>query len=192
MSRTPPSHATPYLVLLIVAAVAFLAGAALPAGASEDDATLMKRFEYLSQNGNSNCSGEFMASIATMPVTARLQGSCCSPMNAKRYVEQTKGLRKYADIPEIPSDSYDIPAGLAQKLMPYYDMKLNSTEQAAYDYAMEKSDEGGPCCCQCWRWHAYGGLAKYLIRERGFTGEQVVDVWDLSEGCGGGEDASQG
>lgn len=113
-------------------------------------------------------------------------------MDAHRYGEQVKVLRKYAHITEIPTDPYDIPAGQAQMLLPYYDMTLNGTEQAAYDYAMEKSDEGGPCCCQCWRWHVYGGLAKYLIRERDFTGEQVVHVWDLSAGCGGGEEHHHG
>jgi hypothetical protein len=50
---------------------------------------------------------------------------------------------------------------------------------------MENSDKKGPCCCQCWRWHVYGGLAKYLIREHGFTGEQVAEVWDFSDGCDG-------
>ncbi|ESW84554.1 hypothetical protein X772_16925 [Mesorhizobium sp. LSJC280B00] len=87
----------------------------------------------------------------------------------------------------IPSDPYDIPAGIAQKMMPYYDVKLSGEEQQAYDYAMANSNEKGPCCCQCWRWKVYGGLAKFLIREHGFTGKQVVDVWDLSDGCGGGE-----
>jgi hypothetical protein len=94
-------------------------------------------------------------------------------------------LRKYGDIAEIPSDPYDVPAGLAQKLLAYYDLELRDEEQAAYDFAMENADEQGPCCCKCWRWHVYGGLGKLLIRERGFTGEQLAEVWDLSDGCGG-------
>ena len=151
-----------------------------------DEKTLMDRFEYLSKNGNSNCSAEFMASIATMPPTTRLQGSCCSPMSAHRYVEQVKGLRKYAAVPEIPTDPYDIPAGLAQGLMSHYDEALTQDEQRVYDDAMVKSAEDGPCCCPCWRWQVFGGLAKYLIRERGFTGEQIAETWDLSDGCGGG------
>jgi hypothetical protein len=149
------------------------------------DEALTRHFEYLSENGNSNCSRQFMDSIATMPVTTRLQGSCCSPMDEHRYLEQVKGLRKYKEIAEIPADPYDIPAGIAQKLLPLYEVKLTAQEQAAYDYATKNSDEKGPCCCQCWRWHVYGGLAKYLIRERGFTGKQVAEVWDLSDGCGG-------
>jgi len=52
---------------------------------------------------------------------------------------------------------------------------------------MDHSEEKGPCCCQCWRWKMYGGLAKYLIRERHFTGEQVTEIWNLSDGCGGSD-----
>jgi hypothetical protein len=152
------------------------------------DAALKQHFKYLSENGNSNCSREFMDSIATMPVTTQLQGSCCSPMDEHRYIEQVKGLRKYKEISMVPADPYDISAGIAQKLLPQYSVKLTAQEQAAYDYAMDNSDEKGPCCCQCWRWHVYGGLAKYLIREHGFTGEQVAKVWDLSDGCGGSGD----
>lgn len=157
------------------------------AGASAaEHPELAARFEYLSQNGNSNCSAEFVASIATMPVMQRLRGSCCSPMDPHRYMEQVVSLRRFADDPMIPADPYDIPAGLAQKLMPYYDDDLSGAQQAAYDYAMANSDEKGPCCCQCWRWQVYGGLAKYLIAERGFSGERVTEVWNLSNGCGGG------
>jgi hypothetical protein len=34
----------------------------------------------------------------------------------------------------------------------------------------------------------YGGLGKFLIREHHLTGEQLVEVWNLSDGCGGAED----
>ena len=125
-----------------------------------------------------------------MPDDARLQGSCCSPMSMHRYSEQVEGLKKFKsvadqNIAEIPDDPYDIEAGLAKKLMSYYDMELMSEEQKAYDYAMQNSSEKGPCCCKCWRWYVYGGLGKYLIRNHGFTGEQVTQVWNLSDGCGG-------
>ena len=50
---------------------------------------------------------------------------------------------------------------------------------------MANSDEKGPCCCRCWRWKVYGGLAKLLVREHGFDGKQVTEVWDMSNGCGG-------
>lgn len=149
------------------------------------EADLQDRFEYLSQNGNSNCSGAFMESIASMPPTMRLQGSCCGPMAEHRYREQVEGLQEYASIALIPIDPYDIPAGIAQQAMAWFPVELSADEQAAYDYAMENSAERGPCCCQCWRWQVYGGLAKYLIREHGFSGEQVAELWDLSDGCGG-------
>jgi len=106
-------------------------------------------------------------------------------MDKARYLQQIKGIRSYAAISEIPPDPYDIPVGMAQKLIPAYDLALNDTEQAAYDFAMAKSDMRGPCCCQCWRWRVYGGLGKHLIHERQFTGQQLVDLWNIAQGCGG-------
>lgn len=147
--------------------------------------SLAAKFDYLSQNGNSSCSLSFRDSIPTMPDTARLQGSCCSPMSMHRYSEQIEGLKSYKNIKEIPEDPYDIEAGLAKKLLAHYDDKLSSEEQKAYDYAMQNSHEKGPCCCKCWRWYVYGGLGKLLIQQYGFTGEQVTNVWNLSDGCGG-------
>jgi hypothetical protein len=148
---------------------------------------LAEKFDYLSKNGNSSCSVAFRESISSMPDTRRLQGSCCSPMSWHRYGEQVEGLKRYRNIPEIPPDPYDIEASLARILMSYYDMELMPEEQKAYEYAMENSNEKGPCCCKCWRWYVYGGLGKYLIRNYKFTGEQVAEVWDLSDGCGGDE-----
>lgn len=120
-----------------------------------------------------------------MPDGSRIQGSCCSPMSLHRYSEQRAGLQKYQGIPEIPPDPYDIEAGLAKKLVASSAIRLTPEEQRSYDYAMEHSSEKGPCCCQCWRWDVYGGLGKHLIRNYGFAGEQVTEVWNLSDGCGG-------
>ncbi|MBI3685063.1 hypothetical protein HY250_01540 [Candidatus Azambacteria bacterium] len=146
---------------------------------------LAAKFEVLSKNGNSSCSALFKDSILSMPDGARLQGSCCSPMSFHRYSEQVQGLKKYSAISEIPSDPYDIDAALAKKLLGYYDTSLTPKEQEAYDYAMANANEKGPCCCKCWRWYVYGGLAKFLIQHHGFTGEQITEVWNLSDGCGG-------
>jgi len=146
---------------------------------------IMSKFRDLSQNGNSSCSIDFMNSIPNMPPMSRLKGSCCGPMALHRYSEQIEGLKQYADISIIPSDPYDIDAGLAQKLLASYDLPLTAGEQRAYDYAMQHSEEKGPCCCQCWRWHVLGGLGKLLVHEHGFTGEQLTKVWNLSNGCGG-------
>jgi hypothetical protein len=147
---------------------------------------LKKKFDFLSQSGNSNCSNRFMRSIAKMPVGARLQGSCCMPMDFHRYSEQIQALKKYSAVLEIPNDPYDVPAPLAAKLMSYYDLSLSKNEQVAYDFVMANTDEKGPCCCKCWRWYVYGGLGKLLIREKGFDGPRLVDIWNLSSGCGGG------
>lgn len=157
----------------------------LIAGGELPKTALAAKFEKLSQSGNSSCSGDFKDSIASMPDNSRLQGSCCSPMNLHRYTEQVEGLKKYKNIKEIPPDPYDISAGLAKKMLDYYDDKLTPDQQKAYDYAMQNSDEKGPCCCKCWRWYVYGGLAKYLIQNYKFSGEQITEVWNLSDGCGG-------
>lgn len=149
---------------------------------------LAAKFDYLSKNGNSSCSTSFRNSISSMSEDARLQGSCCSPMSMHRYSEQVEGLKKYSNIPEIPADPYDIEAGLAKKLMGFYDMGLTPEEQRHYDYAMQNSNEKGPCCCKCWRWYVYGGLGKLLIKNYNFTGEQVTEIWNLSDGCGGDND----
>lgn len=158
---------------------------------------LAARFDYLSQNGNSSCSASFRTSISSMPDDARLQGSCCSPMSVHRYSEQVEGLEEFKsvagqNIDKIPDDPYDINAGLAKELMSYYDIELSPEEQKAYDYAMQNSSEKGPCCCKCWRWYVYGGLGKYLIKNHGFTGEQVTQVWNLSDGCGGDSEHHHG
>lgn len=186
MSRVRSSLRHAAILFALVSASLALASFIRPGPAmAEESRSLASRFEELSRNGNSNCSGAFSDSIATMPATARLKGSCCGPMNLPRYTEQVNGLAEYADIAAIPSDPYDIPAGIAREAMSYYDVQLTGAERQAYDYAMANSDEKGPCCCQCWRWKVYGGLAKLLISEHGFTGEQVVKVWNLSNGCGG-------
>ncbi len=173
------------LLLIISAAVYFGSFSKKSSTNPLVDEALAAKFETLSKNGNSSCSQSFQTSIPLMVDGARLQGSCCSPMYMHRYQEQVEGLKKYNNISDIPSDPYDIEAGLAKKLLSYYDMQLDPEEQKAYDYAMQNSKERGPCCCKCWRWFVYGGLGKLLIRERGFTGQQITEVWNLSDGCGG-------
>jgi hypothetical protein len=109
-------------------------------------------------------------------------------MDEARYRQQIEGLKKYTDIAEVPPDPYDIPAPLAHRLIGYYDMALNKEELAAYDYAMEHSEMQGPCCCKCWRWKVYGGLGKLLIHVHHYSGQQLTDLWDVGQGCGGPAD----
>jgi hypothetical protein len=166
-----------------------LAVASVNAEETSDDAALKSRFEFLSQHGNVECSVQFEKLIGTMGPEGRLQGSCCAPMDESRYRQQLDGMKKYSDIAEVPPDPYDIRAQLAHRLMGYYTLALNKDEQAAYDYAMRHSDMQGPCCCKCWRWKVYGGLGKYLIRTRNYTGQQLTDLWNVGQGCGGPTDS---
>lgn len=180
-------------ILVIVTAITVSGYLIFPTFSPKERHNLMakspnERFAYLSQNGNSACSPSFKNSIAAMPNDEYIIGSCCTKMSMHRYQEQIEGLKKYHNISEIPSDPYYIDAGLAKKMIEYYDIQLTDEGMEAYNYAMENSHEKGPCCCKCWRWYVYGGLGKYLIKEHKFTGEQLTEVWNLSDGCGGDED----
>ncbi len=142
------------------------------------------RFDLLSSENTNLCAGPSF--IFSMSDDERLQGSCCSPMDFHRYKEQVEGLKKYSYITKIPSDPYDISVSLAKELLDYQkNIQLTPEQQSIYDEAMKMSEEGGPCCCKCWRWYAFEGLAKYLITEYSFNAEQIAEVWDLLDGCGG-------
>lgn len=186
-SLSHPFHAMAAPLASFIAALLLLTGtvAAEAETGAAPDPDIVERFEFLSQNGNSSCARAFMNSIADLPSSARLQGSCCGEMSLHRYSEQIAGLKQYEDISDVPPDPYDVEAGLAQNLMVAYRTPLSAEEQGRYDLALATSDEKGPCCCQCWRWEVFGGLGKLLIREHGFTGERVAEVWNLSHGCGG-------
>ena len=97
----------------------------------------------------------------------------------------SRGLGDIAASRESPTILTTFPADLAAKLLTQYDLPLGPAQQARCDYAVENADERGPCCCQCWRWQVYGGLAKQLITEHDFSRDQIVEVWNLSDGCGG-------
>jgi hypothetical protein len=186
MSSRPRSWVLATISALLICAPFAVTSAS--AQETTEDAALKSRFQSLSQHGNVECSTKFEESIATMPSDAKLQGSCCAPMGEARYRQQIEGLRRYADITEVPPDPYDISAPLAHKLIGDYDLALNKDEQSAYDYAMEHSDMEGPCCCKCWRWKVYGGLGKLLIRVHHYTGQQLTDLWNVGQGCGGPTD----
>ncbi|MEK6872461.1 MAG: hypothetical protein AABW90_00430 [Nanoarchaeota archaeon] len=146
--------------------------------------TLEQKFAKLSVAKTNFCAkSDFIDSLSE---DDRLQGSCCSKMDFHRYKEQVEGLKKYSYTSVIPSDPYDISISLAKELLNYQkNIQLNEEQQKIYDGAMKMSHEGGPCCCKCWRWDAFEGQAKYLIVEKGFIAEQVAEVWDLEDGCGG-------
>jgi len=107
-------------------------------------------------------------------------------MDLHKYQEQVEGLKKYADIPQIPADPYDVPVSLAKQLFEYQrTIQLAPDQQAIYDEAVKLSEEGGPCCCRCWRWVAFEGQAKYLITQKNWTSQQIAKLWNLEDGCGG-------
>lgn len=143
-------------------------------------------FEYLSTHGNSSCSATFLDSISAMNDSIRLMGSCCSPMVKAKYEEQVEGLKQYKNIPEIPVNPYNIPSSQVKQMLEWQkNINLSAEEQKIYGEAMNMSMEHGPCCCKCWHWVAYEGLAKLLITKYHFDGKDVAHVWDLSDGCGG-------
>ena len=146
--------------------------------------TLESKFALLSTANTNFCAkADF---INSKEDGDRLQGSCCSKMDFHRYAEQVEGLKKYSNIEQIPKDPYDISVSLAKELLDYdKDIQLTAEQQSIYDEAVKLSHEGGPCCCKCWRWDAFRGLAKYLITQHNFNAEQIAEVWDLSDGCGG-------
>ncbi|MAS35410.1 MAG: hypothetical protein CL610_15475 [Anaerolineaceae bacterium] len=142
-------------------------------------------FSYLSAQRTNIC-GLQPEMVFDYSDDARLQGSCCSPMDLHRYQEQVEGLRPYADIPQIPEDPYDMPAALVKELLGYQaSIQLTPQQQAVYDEAMTLSEEGGPCCCRCWRWYAFEGMGKYLITQQGWEAEALAALWSLTDGCGG-------
>ena len=147
--------------------------------------TIEARFAVLSKTNTNSCGGTFNY-VDSMPDDARIQGSCCSAMDFHRYSEQIEGLQEYSKYEKIPPDPYDVPVLLARELLDYQkNIQLTPAQQSIYDGAVGLSHEGGPCCCKCWHWYAYEGLAKYLITKKGFTAEQIAEVWDLSDACGG-------
>ena len=147
------------------------------------------KFDYLSKNGNSSCSAGFVDAISAMNDTMRMEGSCCSPMVEKKYNEQVEGLKKYKDISEIPPDPYDIAIPQVKQMMGWQKtITLTGDQQKIYDGAMQMSMEHGPCCCHCWHWLAYEGLAKQLITKYNYTSKEVATIWDLSDCCGGNDE----
>ena len=143
------------------------------------------KFIELSTKGTSRCY--LPNKISEFSNDYRMTGSCCGPMYEHIYYEQLDGLKKYADIREIPQDPYDISVSQIKQMLKFdAEIQLTPEEQKIYDSAVPMSADKGPCCCSnCWRYDAYRGLAKFLIIEYDFGSEEIAHVWDLSEGCGG-------
>jgi len=148
----------------------------------------LEKFEFLS-NQRSNKCGLQATNLDSYPEDGSIQGSCCAAMEIKQYQKQIEELKKYSNISQIPEDPYDIPVSLAKELFQYQkNIQLIPEQQVIYEEAVKLSHEGGPCCCRCWRWTAFEGQAKYLITKHNFGPEEIAEIWDLEDGCGGGEE----
>jgi hypothetical protein len=158
--------------------------------------SLHERYAYLARQHSNTCMIN-PASFATMNPTSRLQGACCGPMDEKmypEYVEQIHSLARY-DHSIVPSDPYNMSVGLARRLVGFNDrILLTPAQQKIYDNAFPLAADHAPCCCDCWRWTAFEGQAKYLIVYRRFTSKQIAELWTLEDGCGdtSGPGAMQG
>ena len=173
------------IVLFVVIVFSYSRASISITNQDADIRELEEKFAVLSKANTNSCGGTFDYVNSKSP-DQRIQGSCCGPMNVHRYIEQIKELKKYSKYKIIPSDPYDVSVSSAQKLLDYQkNIILTPARQSIYDEAAELSHEGGPCCCKCWHWYAYEGLAKYLIVEEKFTAEQIAEVWDISDACGG-------
>ena len=147
---------------------------------------LQQRFAVLSRRHSNQC-GLAGSNFRTLAQDGRLQGSCCSAMVYDEYVRQINGLKRYATVPEVPADPYDISVGQAAQLVAYdRSISLTPNQQKVYDRAKKLSNEHGPCCCHCWRWTAFSGQAKELITRRRYSAVQIAAIWNLEDGCGGG------
>ncbi len=115
-----------------------------------------------------------------------LGGQCCGPLkDTKEYHEHLETLKeKYSKIPDIPLNPFKTPVELAKKWIDY-DKKttLTDTQQKVYDGAMSISKEG-PCCCKCWHYYVNEGIGKKMIRDYGYSAQQVADFWGVSDICG--------
>jgi len=181
------------LLLLIVAASA-VAAPRLLRGHSQQQARSEAissrdsdrvRFDFLRRQHSNRC-GMPASALNAMAPGARLQGSCCFPMDFRSYLNQVRDLKRYAAVALIPKDPYDITAGLAQQLLRYDShVALSRGQQRQYERAMSMSAEKGPCCCQCWRWNAFRGLSKFLIAHDRWQPRQLAALIGMLDGCGG-------
>ncbi len=152
----------------------------LPASAGMD-----ARFAFLARQTSNRCALQ-PQTLMKMSALRRLQGSCCDPMALSAYRWQVQALHTYRSIWQIPSDPYDVPVALAQRLLTYdRSVRLSSAQAGAYTAAMEMSRLKGPCCCRCWRWYAFRGLSKYLLTDRAWPPARLAALTSQIEGCGG-------
>lgn len=155
-----------------------------PAAAKLSDASLHRRFAVLSTRDSNQC-GLLPGDLSTMSRHGRLQGACCSAMVFARYAQQVRGLSRHS-LRQVPRDPYDISVSQARLLLSFdRNITLSGALRRTYERAVTLSSEHGPCCCHCWRWSAFRGLAKSLIESKHDGPSEVARLWNLENGCGG-------
>ncbi len=129
-----------------------MSGAAVPG--SDLAAGSPEKFAFLSGQSEkrsvANYCGLATSYVKTLPDSARIQGSCCSPMDLHQYQEQVEGLKAYANIPQVSHDPYGVSVALVKQWLQFADeINLTADEQMIYDQAMQMTSDKGPCCCKC-------------------------------------------
>lgn len=169
--------------------VMMMSGQAHGSPSAHDSTIMTSSFRVLSQAHTDVCAylGDQKANtnyINSLADDFYLQGSCCSPMDYNHYVTQIISLKNYSSIPILPRDPYNVSASLAKQMISYASASLTPAQQAVYDGAMQASKEG-PCCCQCWAWYAHEGMAKVLISQYSWSAQQISNIWNTEDCCGG-------
>ena len=134
-----------------------------------------------------NTGGSCTAGPTTLSTTTGMAmgGQCCGAMkDLDEYNKELAGLQKYKDIPDVPMNPFKTPVEIAKKWIDYDNATtLTPQEQAVFDQAMAMSKEK-PCCCKCWHYFVNEGIAKKMIKDYNYNGQQVAEYWDTSGICG--------
>ena len=182
-------------VLLISIPLHFLLAGTPPGGPSTNPgpgpAGSQGQFNYLSQQTSDQCSNlnneqANVNWINSLPDGTFLQGSCCTPMDYPDYSTQIpENQQNYSSIPVVPVDPYNVPAATAKAMVADVDMSLTPSQQQTYDTAMPMTTDKAPCCCWCWAGYAHEGMVKYVIVNDGYSSQQVADLLNTQDCCGG-------
>lgn len=99
-------------------------------------------FSFLSGQSSKSC-GLRPDVLGRYSEAARLQGSCCAPMDFHRSRDQVEGLRAYRSTAVIREDPYDISVRLAKELLGYQQsITLTRYQAKRYEQAVTLSEEG--------------------------------------------------
>lgn len=167
--------------LVIITIGFFISQEFLPSAAALTDKELLAEYSVIS---GGTVTGSCGALNQEIDEETMFKGACCGKMRPERYIKQRRFLEKYDDYDIIPKDPWNVPAEHAERLTKFdKDIVLTAAEQEVYDEALEIFDEG-PCCCKCWRWFAFNGMAKHLIQLEGFNAQQIAELWAAEDVCG--------